>query len=62
WLLLVILMASGAVPVSGALPFALIAAVLLLPKLCALAGRIAQARTLQRRWISLRAWTAQRGS
>lgn len=59
WLLLVILMASGAVPVSSALPFALIAAVLLLPKLCALAGRIAQARTLRRRWISLRAWTAE---
>ncbi|SHL62469.1 membrane glycosyltransferase [Roseovarius litoreus] len=59
WLLLVILMASGAVPVSSALPFALIAAVLLLPKLCALVGRIARDRTARRRWISLRAWTAE---
>jgi len=59
WLLLVILMASGAVPVASALPFALIAVVLILPKLCALAGRIARDRTARRQWLSLRAWTAE---
>lgn len=59
WLLLVILMASGAVPVASALPFALIAGVLILPKLCALAGRIARDRTLRRQWLSLRAWTGE---
>ncbi|MEX1233472.1 MAG: glucans biosynthesis glucosyltransferase MdoH [Roseovarius sp.] len=59
WLLLVMLIASGAVPVTGALPFALIAGVLLLPKICALAGWLARARTLRRRWVALRAWASE---
>jgi membrane glycosyltransferase len=59
WLMLVLLIASGAAPVTGALPFALIALVLLLPKLCALAGRLGRARTVRRRAITLRAWLGE---
>lgn len=55
WLALVGLIASGAVTVRGALPFALIAGVLILPKLCALVDWMARARTLVRRLVILRA-------
>jgi membrane glycosyltransferase len=59
WLLLVMLIASGAVEVTGALPFALIAFVLLLPKLCALVGWMARGGTLRRRAVIARAWTGE---
>lgn len=59
WLLLVIAIASGAVTVAGALPFATVAAVLMLPKLCALAGRIRRDRTMRRRLLTLRAWLGE---
>ncbi|WP_371054319.1 glucans biosynthesis glucosyltransferase MdoH [Rhodosalinus sp. K401] len=55
WLGLVALVASGAVTVSGALPLALAAGILLLPKLCAMAGWLARARTALRRRVILRA-------
>jgi len=55
WLALVGLVATGAVPVSGALPFAVAAFVLALPKLCALASLIGRSRTPRRRRIALRA-------
>ncbi|SEK39928.1 membrane glycosyltransferase [Roseovarius nanhaiticus] len=55
WLVLVVLIASGAVPVAGAIPFALVAAVLLAPKICALAGWLRSAGTLRRRLVILRA-------
>ena len=59
WLALVALIASGAVTVRGALPFALIAGVLVLPKLCALGDWMARARTLRRRALILRAGVAE---
>jgi membrane glycosyltransferase len=55
WLALVGLIASGAVTVRGALPFALIAGVLILPKLCALGDWMVRARTFGRRLVILRA-------
>jgi membrane glycosyltransferase len=55
WLVLVALVASGAVSVTGGAPFAAVALVLLLPKLCALAGLWRRARTLRRRAVALRA-------
>ena len=55
WLILIGLIASGAVPVSGGLPLLLVATVLLLPKLCALIDWFARARSFRRRWIALRA-------
>jgi membrane glycosyltransferase len=55
WLVLIGMIASGAVTVAGALPFGLIAGVLILPKLCALGGWMARARTWARRRIVLRA-------
>ncbi|AHM02993.1 Glucans biosynthesis glucosyltransferase H [Roseibacterium elongatum DSM 19469] len=55
WLVLVALMAFGGVPLVGLLPLAMVAAVLLLPKLCALAGWWRSARTSRRRRIVLRA-------
>ncbi|MFD1509401.1 glucans biosynthesis glucosyltransferase MdoH [Lacimonas salitolerans] len=59
WLLLVILIAVGSIPVTGALPFVLIAAVLLVPKVCALAERLPRNRTLRRRLVTLRAWIGE---
>lgn len=59
WLILVVLIATGLAPVAGLLPFALVATVLLLPKLCALAGRIGRDRTARRRWVTCRAWTGE---
>jgi len=55
WLILIALIASGAASVTGALPLALIAAVLVLPKLCALAFWLPRARTGVRRRVILRA-------
>lgn len=59
WLILVILIASGTAPVTGALPFTLIVSVLLVPKLCALAGRITRDRTMRRKLVTIRAWTSE---
>ena len=59
WLALVVMIASGAVTVQGALPFALIAFVLLLPKLCAMGAAMARARRAPRRRVILRAALAE---
>ena len=55
WLTLMVLVAADAVAIRGALPLLAIAAVLLLPKLCALAHWRARARTAGRRRLILRA-------
>lgn len=55
WLLLVALLAFGAVPVAGAWPVVVAAAVLLTPKVCAVAEWWHLARTPYRRAIVLRA-------
>jgi membrane glycosyltransferase len=55
WLAVVALIASGAVAVKGALPFAVVAFVLAAPKLCAIAGLLRRARTGWRRRVALRA-------
>jgi len=55
WLILVALVALGGVPIAGALPLAVVASVLLLPKLCALVDRWRAARTPGRRATVLRA-------
>lgn len=55
WLGLVVLIACGMVTVAGALPLMLVAAVLLVPKLCALAHWLARARTRARRRVIMRA-------
>lgn len=59
WLLLVAMIASGAVTVSGALPFVVIIALLLLPKLSALPDLLMRARTARRRVMFLRAALAE---
>jgi membrane glycosyltransferase len=55
WLILVALIAFGIVPVAGVLPVTLVAAVLLLPKICALIDGWRAARTARRRAVLLRA-------
>ncbi|MFW5881343.1 MAG: glucans biosynthesis glucosyltransferase MdoH [Roseicyclus sp.] len=55
WLILVAIVALGVVPVAGALPLAVAAAVLLLPKACALVDWWRAARTARRRMTILRA-------
>ena len=55
WLILVLLVAFGSVPLSGVLPLAVVAMILLLPKLCALLDRWHGARTPRRRAVLLRA-------
>lgn len=55
WLIVVALVALGDVPVAGALPLAVVAGVLLMPKLCALFDRWQAARTARRRAVMLRA-------
>lgn len=55
WLAVIVLIASGSVSVAGVFPVLLVAAVLLVPKLCALVGWMRRARTGQRRWVILRA-------
>ena len=59
WLILIALIASGAVPVSGGLPLLLVATVLVLPKLCAMADWMGRTRTLRRRMVALRALTGE---
>ncbi len=59
WLSLVVLVAAGAVQITGALPFLLVALVLLLPKVCALWTRMPRAGTLWRKWVTLRAWAGE---
>lgn len=61
WLILVGLISSGALSLTGALPLALVASVLLLPKFCALADGLRRAKTLQRRSVIVRAWIAELG-
>ena len=55
WLTLLVLVASGAVRVEGALPLVTVAAMLLMPKLCALVHWLMRARTAARRRLVLRA-------
>ena len=55
WLVLIVMIASGAVAVDGALPLAVVALLLLVPKLCALPRLMARARTPRRRALVLRA-------
>ena len=55
WLALIVMIASGAVAVDGALPLAVVALLLLVPKLCALPRFLARARTPRRRARVLRA-------
>jgi membrane glycosyltransferase len=55
WLLILVLFASGSVAIRGWLPLLAIAAVLILPKLCALAHWLILARTAARRRLVLRA-------
>lgn len=59
WLILVGLIATGAVPVTGGVPLAVVAAVLFLPKACALAAWLGRARTSRRRAVGLRAWAGE---
>lgn len=61
WLILVGLISSGVLSLVGALPLALVASVLLLPKFCALADGLTRAKTLQRRSVVVRAWIAELG-
>jgi membrane glycosyltransferase len=55
WLVLVALIACGAIAVEGALPLIVVALLLLVPKLCALPRFLSRARTLRRRAVVLRA-------
>ncbi|MEO1454277.1 MAG: glucans biosynthesis glucosyltransferase MdoH [Pseudomonadota bacterium] len=61
WLVIVGLIASGAVTVGGLLPLLLVAVVLALPKLCALADWLGRARTVRRRRVAIRAWAGELG-
>lgn len=61
WLLLVALVSSGAVSLAGALPLALVATALLLPKVCALIDGLARSKTAKRRVVIARAWFAELG-
>ncbi|MEQ8657668.1 MAG: glucans biosynthesis glucosyltransferase MdoH [Hyphomicrobiales bacterium] len=61
WLILVGFISSGALALSGALPLALVASVLLLPKFCALADWLMRSTTLRRRSVVVRAWVAELG-
>lgn len=55
WLTLIVLIAAGVVPISGAAALLIVLIALLVPKLCALADWLARARTPSRRWVALRA-------
>ena len=55
WLILIVLIAAGTVPVDSAVPLLVVALVLLLPKFCALIDWWSRARTVRRRLIALRA-------
>lgn len=58
WLGLVILIASGALA-AGALPFALVACLLLVPKLCGLTGHLVRAGTVRRSRSILRGFVSE---
>ena len=55
WLALVLMVATGAVRVEGVLPYLVVTAIILLPKLCALSHWTKRARTFARRRLVLRA-------
>ncbi|MDX8352516.1 glucans biosynthesis glucosyltransferase MdoH [Cognatiyoonia sp. IB215182] len=59
WLLLVALLSTGAVSVSGFAPVLLVASALLAPKICALIDLLPRARTWARRAVILRASLAE---
>jgi membrane glycosyltransferase len=59
WLMLVLLVTLGLVPVAGALPLATVVLVLLIPKLCALLDWWRRAGTLRRRVVVVRAWLGE---
>ncbi|SHH34366.1 membrane glycosyltransferase [Marivita hallyeonensis] len=59
WLVLLALLSSELISVWGFLPVLSIAAVLLVPKLCALVHALPRARTTRRRSVILRAWLAE---
>ncbi|MEJ8562546.1 glucans biosynthesis glucosyltransferase MdoH [Yoonia sp. GPGPB17] len=59
WLLLLLLLSLGAISVSNYASIALVAVVLLMPKLCALVDLLPRARTIWRRRVILRAWLSE---
>lgn len=59
WLLLLVLLGLGAIPVSNYASIALVAVILLVPKLCALIDLLPRARTMWRRRVILRAWLSE---
>lgn len=59
WLLLVVALSSGIVSVSGYAPALMVAAVLLVPKICALIDILPRARTRPRRRTILKAWVSE---
>lgn len=59
WLLLLLLLSFGAISVSNYASIALVAAVLLVPKLCAMIDLLPRARTRWRRRVILRAWISE---
>jgi membrane glycosyltransferase len=61
WLIVIVLITSGSVSVTGIFPVALVVAVLLIPKLCALAGWLKRAQTKARRRVILRASASELG-
>lgn len=61
WLILVVLIATGRVSIAGIVPALLVVAVLLVPKLCALAGWLKRAQTKARRRVILRASASELG-
>ena len=59
WLLLVVLLSLGTITVTSYWSIALVAMILLVPKLCALIELMPQARTWARRQVYLRAWVSE---
>ncbi|MFQ6550563.1 glucans biosynthesis glucosyltransferase MdoH [Aestuariibius sp. 2305UL40-4] len=59
WLVLLVLLSSGQISIWGFLPVLSIAAVLLVPKICALIDWLPRAKTAKRRRIILRAWSSE---
>jgi membrane glycosyltransferase len=59
WLALIVLIASGFVPVGGVVPLLLVLLVLLVPKLCAMADWVRRTRTVRRRRVAVRALTGE---
>jgi membrane glycosyltransferase len=56
WLVLLAFLSSGLISVWGFLPIFAVAAVLLVPKICALIDALPRAKTGKRRRVMLRAW------